>query len=223
MASGNLRPMSRLKSGHMETGCPESKEDQFAENFGAPCPGWGRRNSSANVGLGTPVAAARAEASPTARLTLQQVYEAHMRYVWRCLRGLGVPEASLDDAVHDVFLVVQSKLDTFDGTGAALTTWLYAIALRVGRRHRTRHANERQRNAGDAAAGESEEEPSAGPLATSGADVERELVQNEQLELARRALAALDDDKREVFVLACIEQRSAPDIASITGVPLNTV
>jgi RNA polymerase sigma-70 factor (ECF subfamily) len=168
-------------------------------------------------------AAARAEASPPARLTLQQVYEAHMRYVWRCLRGLGVSEASLDDAVHDVFLVVQDKLHTFDGADAALTTWLYAIALRVGRRHRVRNAKERQRTAGDVIGVESDDESTSAPLAACAADAELELVQNEQLELARRALAALDDDKREVFVLSCIEQRSAPDIADITGVPLNTV
>ena len=49
------------------------------------------------------------------------------------------------------------------------------------------------------------------------------VVKNERLELAQRALARLDDAKREVFVFACIEGMSAPEIASLVGVPLNTV
>ena len=40
-------------SGTIKRGSPEPKEDQRAENFGAPCPRWGRRNSSANFGLRT--------------------------------------------------------------------------------------------------------------------------------------------------------------------------
>jgi RNA polymerase sigma-70 factor, ECF subfamily len=44
-----------------------------------------------------------------------------------------------------------------------------------------------------------------------------------RLEIAKQALEALDESKREVFVLSEIEQLSAPEISAITGVPLNTV
>src|SRR3954464_2285619 len=70
-------------------------------------------------------------------LDLATVYEAHFRYVWRCLRSLGVRDAQLDDALQDVFLVVQRRLPSFDG-GAELRTWLYAIGLRVARKYRDR-------------------------------------------------------------------------------------
>src|ERR1043165_8663389 len=70
------------------------------------------------------------------------VYEAHFAYVYRCLRGLGVRDVALDDALQDVFLVVQDKLARFDG-GAQLRTWLSAICLRVARRYRERAAIER--------------------------------------------------------------------------------
>jgi RNA polymerase sigma-70 factor (ECF subfamily) len=43
------------------------------------------------------------------------------------------------------------------------------------------------------------------------------------LALAQRALDALDADKREVFVLAEVEQMSAPEIAEVLGIPVNTV
>src|ERR1700754_5130183 len=72
---------------------------------------------------------------------LSAVYEAHFRYVWRCLRSLGVRDAQLDDSLQDVFLVVQRRLPEFDG-GAELRTWLYAIALRIARKYRERARRE---------------------------------------------------------------------------------
>jgi RNA polymerase sigma-70 factor (ECF subfamily) len=154
-------------------------------------------------------------------LSFQQVYEAHFQYIWRCLRGLGVSEHALDDAVHDVFLVVQRKLPSFDGSQARVTTWLYEIALRVGRRYRAQTAKDAQRSVSLAPP---EHDDTPGELAASDqGDPGCELEQAERLSLARRALAALDAEKREAFVLGCVEQRSAPEIAELTGVPLNTV
>lgn len=143
------------------------------------------------------------------RPNLAEVYEAHFRYVWRCLRSLGVGDAHLDDALQDVFIVVQRRLDDFDGR-AELRSWLYAIALRIARKYRERLRRE--------------------PLPL---EVERELSRSdnaegtalhvERLALARAALDALSDEQREVFVFARVEQMSAPEIAEVIGIPLNTV
>ncbi len=142
-------------------------------------------------------------------LTLAAVYDTHVDYVVRCLRSLGLSDAALDDAVQDVFLVVNDKLADFDGA-AQLRTWLYAIVIRVARRQRARFAR--------AAAREVEAEST---LTWDG--LEHELEARRQVELARAALAALDEEKREVFVLIEIEQMSAPEVAEITGLRLNTV
>lgn len=158
----------------------------------------------------------------TESLCIEQVYQEHFQYVWRCLRGLGVSEHALEDAAHDVFLVVQRRLSTFDGSRALLTTWLYEIALRVGRRYRARMAKDVSRHA--PLVPEQVDEAGSSPLEpSSGSDISRELEQAERVALARLALNALDDDKRDAFVLGCVEQRSAPEIAALTGVPLNTV
>jgi RNA polymerase sigma-70 factor (ECF subfamily) len=158
----------------------------------------------------------------TESLRIEQVYAAHFQYVWRCLRGLGVSEDALEDAAHDVFIVVQRKLSSFDGTQALLTTWLYEIALRVARRYRAQMAKDVSRRVSIAPArlGDAEDPPLEAP---SSFDAPCELEQAERVALARRALNALDADKREAFVLGCVEQRSAPEIAELTGVPLNTV
>jgi RNA polymerase sigma-70 factor, ECF subfamily len=143
---------------------------------------------------------------------LAAVYEAHFRYVWRCLRSLGIDDAVLDDAMQDVFVVVQRKLADFDG-GAELRTWLYAIALRIARKYRERRRRE---------------PASLEPARASQPEVlvessEQTALSNERLALARAVLETLSDDQREVFVLARVEQMSAPEIASVVGIPLNTV
>jgi RNA polymerase sigma-70 factor (ECF subfamily) len=155
----------------------------------------------------------RADAGCAPVPSLAEVYQTHFSYVWRCLRGLGVRDASLDDALQDVFVVVQKKLPGFDGR-AELRTWLYAIALRIARKYRARS----QREVAPLCDADNVSEPRA-----QQTDAEGVAQSGERLQLARAALDALDDEKREVFVLARVEQMSAPEIASVIGIPLNTV
>ena len=35
-----------------------------------------------------------------------EVYETHVDYLWRSARGLGVPEANVDDVLQDVFVKI---------------------------------------------------------------------------------------------------------------------
>ena len=164
------------------------------------------------VPQGSPADDLRGAAAPTP--DLGAVYEAHFRYVWRCLRSLGVRDAQLEDALQDVFVVVQQKLEDFDG-GAQLRTWLYAIALRIARKYR-----ERLRRAPTSLDGTPENQPELVLSRNSG---EHALLSNERLALAHAVLATLSDEQREVFVLSRVEQMSAPEIADVVGVPLNTV
>ncbi|HEY6722893.1 MAG TPA: sigma-70 family RNA polymerase sigma factor [Polyangiaceae bacterium] len=160
----------------------------------------------------------REESSAFAVPSVADVYAAHFKYVWRCLRSLGVPDAALDDAVQEVFLVVQRKLAAFDGA-CDTKTWLYAILLRISRRYRAEAARHAQRFDAHEPGGDDE---SIAP-SSMAADLRNEVEKHERLALAQRALAKLDDAKREVFVFACIEGMSAPEIAGLVGVPLNTV
>lgn len=151
-----------------------------------------------------PLPSARAEAMPS---SVAEVYESYVGYVFRCLRSLGVRPAHVEDAVQDVFMVVHDKLCAFDGK-AKLSTWLYAIVLRIARKYRARQASEAHA-----------EPPEEAVLENA----ESALLSRERLRLAHAALGALSDEKREVFVLSEIEQMSAPEIAAITYTPLNTV
>ncbi|MFT3926063.1 MAG: sigma-70 family RNA polymerase sigma factor [Myxococcales bacterium] len=163
-----------------------------------------------SVDLGAPGLAAEGHGSAL-KLEVAAIYDAHSDYVFRCLRSLGVAPSALEDAVQDVFVVVQQKLSEFDGA-CALRTWLYAIVIRIARKKRAALARSWSASSWDVGA------ESAGAECT-----EHEAARQEGLALAQRALGALDAEKREVFVLLEIEQMSAPEVAQILGVPVNTV
>jgi RNA polymerase sigma-70 factor, ECF subfamily len=141
----------------------------------------------------------------------ETVYEEHFAFVWRTVRRLGVPERSVDDAVQDVFVVVHRRLRSFEGR-SSVRTWLYGIARRVAHDHRRRVGRKER--------GEALPDGLADPAAPSP---DREVARLEAARLLYSILEGLDDEKREVFVLAELEQMTVPEIAEATGVNLNTV
>lgn len=134
------------------------------------------------------------------------LYQQHFQFVWRSVRRLGVRASSLDDAVQDVFLVAHRKLHAFDGR-ASHKGWLFAIALRVAAEHR--RSDNRLKLDNEAS------------LSTT--HLEKTLELRQRVDLLDRVLESLNDDQRAVFVMAEIEQFSAPEIAEALGVKLNTV
>ena len=144
------------------------------------------------------------------------VYEAHMDFVWRAVRRMGVRLADMDDVVQEVFFVVHRRLAEFEGR-AQLKTWVFKILVHVVRHYWRTH----QRKPGDRVAEDPAEiqtlaaDHESGPAAT--------LERVEALRVLDRLLAELDADKREVFVLAEIEQMTAAQIAEIVEANVNTV
>lgn len=141
---------------------------------------------------------------------LGEIYEAHFDFVWRSLRRLGVPDAQLEDAVHDVFLVAHRRLSEFEGR-SSLKTWLFAIALRVAQNMRRSLARQPATERDGEIASEAELAP----------DVQAD--RSRAVALGVRLLNELDADKRAVFILAELEQLPASEIAQALGIPLFTV
>src|SRR5581483_9589721 len=121
-------------------------------------------------------------------MTFQEVYDEHFRFVWRSLRRLGVREVDAADGVQDVFLVVHRRLGEFDGR-SKVTTWLYAICMRVAH-DRRRLAFERRRAPDDV------------PLEArpdDRADVEEEAERRHALGLLETLLDEMPIEQRAVF------------------------
>ena len=143
--------------------------------------------------------------------TFDAVYSAHVGFVWRIVRTFGVPEAQLEDAVQDVFVVVHRRLGEWEGR-AAITTWLFAIARRVASVHR-RRADKRTRELPV----EQADEPRA-----DAPDPFAELSRAQAAATVMAILEQLDEDKRIVFALVELEQLSVPEVARMLELNLNT-
>jgi RNA polymerase sigma-70 factor (ECF subfamily) len=151
---------------------------------------------------------------PAEPATFQQVYDTHVDYVWRTVCRLGIRGAAVQDVTQEVFLVVHRKLAEFEGR-ASVKTWLFRIARRVVRDHR--RTIQRKDGHTDGAA-DVDEVPAD---VESGPDVSA--AKAEAVRLLYRILDSLDEDKREVFVLAELEQWPAPQIAQALEINVNTV
>jgi RNA polymerase sigma-70 factor (ECF subfamily) len=157
----------------------------------------------------TPVVDEGVVAVATLSAQFDSVYERYFDFVWRNLRRLGVEDGSVDDAAHDVFLVVYRQLARFDGRNHK--SWLFAIAQRVAWHYRRACARRRA----DPLAEESLRDELA-----SCPDHSHE--RREAVDLVNDLLNQLPDDRRVVFVLSELEQMSIPEIAGMLRIPLNT-
>ncbi|MCY1014013.1 hypothetical protein OV079_52530 [Nannocystis pusilla] len=68
---------------------------------------------------------------------LREACARHEAYLRGRLRGLGVPEAGLDDAVQDVFEVLVRRIGAYDRR-FSLRQWMAGVARKIARRHRER-------------------------------------------------------------------------------------
>jgi RNA polymerase sigma-70 factor, ECF subfamily len=144
-------------------------------------------------------------------IDFSSVYRAHLEYVWSTLRRLGVRPGDLEDLAHEVFLVVHRKLGDFD-QGRPIRPWLFGIAYRVASEHRRKVARRGEQAQGD------DDQIAAGDSASP----EQQTVQRQAIELARKALDAIDEEARVVFVLAELDGVAVTDVAETLSIPVNT-
>lgn len=140
------------------------------------------------------------------------LYRSHAAFVTGFVRRLGVPPGDVDDVVQETFLVAHRQGGYRPGP-ATPTSWLAAIALRVGTSRR--RALQRKRTRED-----------VGGAAMTGASVvdpEQASAQQAMLQRVQLALDRLDPDKRAVFILFELEGEDCAAIAASLEVPVGTV
>jgi RNA polymerase sigma-70 factor (ECF subfamily) len=168
----------------------------------------GSRPSLQPLELSSPV-----EQVETRALTFRALYDAHLDFVWRNLRRLGVSEADAEDRTQEVFVVAHRRFEEFEDRGHGPRAWLFQIVLRVAsdaRRHKRRHP----------------EDPDGGMAmgrASIDATQQDTVLRREQLSRLDAALDTIDVGRRAVLVLHEIEEMTAPEISQVLGIPLNTV
>ena len=130
--------------------------------------------------------------------------------MWRALWRLGVRDADLEDAAHDVFVVVHRKLADYD-PARPLRPWLFGICFRVAL-DRRRRAHVRHEQGADM---DDHEDQAPGP--------DRVVERHEARAVVERAMFSLPLEQRAVFVLHELDGVSIPDCQEILQAPLNTL
>lgn len=142
------------------------------------------------------------------------LYQRYFSFVWSCTRRMGVRESELDDVVQDVFIVIHGRLSTLEKPDS-IRSWIYGIV------RRTASVYHRARRAKMASAEAYNTEPQMQyPQQPSPLELAE---QSAQVRLLWSLLEKLDPSKREVLVLAELDEMTAPEIASVLELPLNTV
>jgi len=136
--------------------------------------------------------------------------------ILRLVRRLGVPQGDVEDAVQDVFLALHSRFHELDH-GNALHLWLVAAALRV--------CSNRRRSLLRRSAGLGLHRDLQVEQIVDSRQIlpDERSADNERRRLLACAIGRLDSNRRQVFVLAELEERTAEEIAKITSVSRNTV
>jgi len=145
------------------------------------------------------------------RLELETVYRSHSAAVSRWIRRLwgpssGESSADAEDLLHEVFLVVQRRLDGFRAE-SALSTWLYGITVRVVT---ARRRKDRLRRLLWVRA-----EPEL--MADGAEQADSEHDRSEAARVVYTVLDALGERDRTLLILFELEQLPGAQVAEILG------
>ena len=141
---------------------------------------------------------------------LGELYDRYARHVWQAARR-SIDGVDAEDVVHQVFVKLPEIAPSYDGR-ANCRGWLCGIAVRLAMRHR-RGAGRFRRMLGSFA---------HTLVGRTSRDPEREAMGSQDMSALERALAALSEKKRVVFLLVEVEGLTAEDAARALGIPAAT-
>lgn len=166
----------------------------------------------AELTLGDMVTPSTADEGAERAASVRALVDAHLAFVWRTARRLGVPEAEVDDVTQKVFWLAARRLGDIPAGGERG----FLLRLTLGLASNARRSLRRRREVDLDSAGASE------PAAAEPGPEEALQRRGDQAQ----ALAILDtmpDDLRAVFVLFEIEEMSMSEIATMIEIPPGTV
>jgi RNA polymerase sigma-70 factor (ECF subfamily) len=141
----------------------------------------------------------------------RSMVDANFAFIWRSLRGLGVPRDSADDAAQHVFWIASQKVASI-AVGSE-RAFLFQTALGVAANARRALARNREILDEGALIAHPDKTPTAEALVQT----------KEERALLDRALEGMADDLRTVFVLFVLEGATVPEIAELLDAAPGTV
>jgi RNA polymerase sigma-70 factor (ECF subfamily) len=165
------------------------------------------------------VEAAADPADAGGALDFAEVYQAHFDFAWRTIRRLGVPAGQVDDVVQDVFLVVARRLPSFDPERSHPRSWLYGVITRVVLNDRRR---QRRKDRPCLPLDDPSEPSLASRIPSTAPGPLQAAEEQEALRLASAILETLPEDRRELLILADLEEMPIVEAAESLGINVNT-
>jgi RNA polymerase sigma-70 factor (ECF subfamily) len=126
---------------------------------------------------------------------------------------MGVAPNEIDDVVQEIFLVVHTRLASLERP-ESLRSWIYGIARRTTSTHRRAKRAKALSNETLVSEPDFPYPQSPSPLELA--------EQSDEVRLLWTLLEQLDPEKREVFVLAELDEMAVPEIAAAIDIPVNT-
>ena len=150
-------------------------------------------------------------AEPTARerdARITAIVRAEHDFIWRLLRRLGIPEASVDDATQQVFCVAARRID--DIQRGSERSFLFGAALRVAsERRRSREFRDRP-------------EPEPADAIDPSPNPEELADKRQRRVILTEILEAMPLELRTVIVLFELEQMTKSEVAGLLEIPVGT-
>lgn len=148
-----------------------------------------------------------------------ELYLDHADFVWRSLRRMGLGPDAAKDSLHDVFLIVHRRFDSFDPSLGSERAWLFGIAANVARSEKRRRVpvpvDRLEPLLDQRGSGTTSTPPSvSGEYRIGYLGVREKILE---------AVAALTPDQRAVFTMFELEGMSCLEIADEMGIVIGTV
>jgi len=138
------------------------------------------------------------------------------------LRQVRMPSVA-EEVVQDAFVRVVQNAADFKHE-ARFSTWLYTIGRNLCIDYLRKRVHRRHPSLDESSGSPDSDRPTLGERTPDArASVEREATGSELRSLITRAVDALPDEQREVFLLREVSNLPFKEIADITGIPENTV
>jgi RNA polymerase sigma-70 factor, ECF subfamily len=154
--------------------------------------------------------------------TVEQVFRDYAPRIYNlALRMLG-NEADAEDVTQDVLLQLVRKLDTFRGE-SAFPTWLHRITVNAALAYRRKRASREQHHVHDPLDSFLDEGKHAAPVRNWWIQPDKVAVDRETQGLIEKAIAALPEIYRDVYVLADVEGLANSQIADMLGLSVSAV
>jgi RNA polymerase sigma-70 factor (ECF subfamily) len=169
---------------------------------------WG---ASVFLDLVTRIPATEQAPSVARNARVRALVDNHFSFVWRYLRGLGVPAGEVDDAAQQVFVIASQKVDSIQE--GAERSFLVGTSHGVAANARRREVRRR----------EVAEPSTLEMLADDGPNAEANAGRREELAVLDGFLGSLPEDLREIFILFELEGLTMAQIAEDLALPPGTV